>query len=70
MVAPGSDDATGVATLTETLRIALASGWKPKRTVKFMAYAAEEVGLRGSNAIAQQFKANGVNVVGVLQLDA
>ena len=70
MVAPGADDdASGVATLTETLRIALASGWKPKRTVKFMAYAAEEVGLRGSNAIAQQFKANGVNVVGVLQLD-
>lgn len=70
MVAPGADDdASGVATLTETLRIALASGWKPQRTVKFMAYAAEEAGLRGSNAIAQQFKANGVNVVGALQLD-
>ena len=70
MIAPGADDdASGIATLTETLRIALASGWKPQRTVKFMAYAAEEAGLRGSNAIAQQFKANGVNVVGVLQLD-
>jgi leucyl aminopeptidase len=70
MVAPGADDdASGVATLTETLRIALASGWKPQRTVKFMAYAAEEAGLRGSNAIAQQFKADGVNVVGALQLD-
>ncbi|MFT3897387.1 MAG: M20/M25/M40 family metallo-hydrolase [Thermomonas sp.] len=70
MVAPGADDdASGIATLTETLRIALASGWKPQRTVKFMAYAAEEAGLRGSNAIAQQFKANGVNVVGALQLD-
>jgi leucyl aminopeptidase len=70
MVAPGADDdASGVATLTEALRIALASGWKPQRTVKFMAYAAEEAGLRGSNAIAQQFKANGVNVVGALQLD-
>lgn len=70
MVAPGADDdASGIATLTETLRVALASGWKPQRTVKFMAYAGEEVGLRGSNAIAQQFKANGVNVVGALQLD-
>jgi len=70
MVAPGADDdASGVATLTETLRIALASGWKPQRTVKFMAYTGEEVGLRGSNAIAQQFKASGVNVVGALQLD-
>ncbi|MFD0739910.1 M20/M25/M40 family metallo-hydrolase [Lysobacter koreensis] len=68
--APGADDdASGIATLTEVLRVALASGWQPKRTVKFMAYAAEEVGLRGSNAIAQSFKNSGKNVVGVLQLD-
>ena len=70
MVAPGADDdASGIATLTEALRVALASGWKPQRTIKFMAYAAEETGLRGSNAIAQNFKANGVNVVAALQLD-
>ena len=69
-VAPGADDdASGIATLTETLRIAMASGWKPKRTVKFMGYAAEEVGLRGSNAIAQAHVAAGANVVAVLQLD-
>ncbi|GAB3346172.1 M20/M25/M40 family metallo-hydrolase [Lysobacter tyrosinilyticus] len=69
-VAPGADDdASGIATLTEVLRVALANGWHPKRTVKFMGYAAEEVGLRGSNAIAQSFQAAGTNVVGVLQLD-
>jgi leucyl aminopeptidase len=34
-----------------------------------MGYAAEEVGLRGSRAIAQQFAAEGRNVVGVLQMD-
>ena len=34
-----------------------------------MGYAAEEVGLRGSNAIAQSFRASGVNVVSVLQVD-
>lgn len=68
--APGADDdASGIAVITEVIRIALASGWKPQRTVKFMGYAAEEVGLRGSTAIAQNFAANGVNVVGVLQLD-
>jgi leucyl aminopeptidase len=68
--APGADDdASGVATLTEVIRIALAGNWKPKRTVKFMAYAAEEVGLRGSNAIAQSFKTAGTNVAGVLQMD-
>ncbi len=69
-LAPGADDdASGIATLTETLRIALSEGWRPRRTVKFMGYAAEEVGLRGSNAIAQSFRNSGVNVVGVLQLD-
>ncbi len=69
-VAPGADDdASGIATLTEVLRVAMASGWKPKRTVKFMGYAAEEVGLRGSHAIAQSFQAAGTNVVAVLQLD-
>jgi len=68
--APGADDdASGIATLTEVLRVSLANGWKPRRTVKFMGYAAEEVGLRGSNAIAQSFKTAGTNVVGVLQLD-
>lgn len=69
-VAPGADDdASGIATLTEVLRVALANGWRPRRTVKFMGYAAEEVGLRGSNAIAQSFASAGKNVVGVLQLD-
>lgn len=68
--APGADDdASGIAVITETIRIALANGWKPQRTVKFMGYAAEEVGLLGSAAIAQSFAASGVNVVGVLQLD-
>lgn len=70
MNAPGADDdASGIATITEIVRIALASGWKPKRTVKFMGYSAEEVGLRGSNAIAQSFRSQGLDVVGVLQLD-
>ena len=69
-LAPGADDdASGLAPLTETLRIALADDWQPRRTVKFMGYAAEEVGLRGSNAIAQSFRASGVNVVSVLQVD-
>ncbi|MCY1073350.1 M20/M25/M40 family metallo-hydrolase [Archangium lansingense] len=68
--APGADDdASGVAALTEVIRVAVAKGYKPARTVKFMAYAAEEIGLRGSGAIAANYKSTGVNVVGVLQLD-
>ena len=70
MNAPGADDdASGIATLTEVLRIAMAEGYRPRRTVMFMGYSAEEVGLRGSRAIAQRFAAEGRNVVGVLQMD-
>jgi bacterial leucyl aminopeptidase len=68
--APGADDdASGIACLTEIIRVLTSSGFRPARTVKFMAYAAEEVGLRGSNAIAAAFRAANTNVVGVMQLD-
>lgn len=68
--APGADDnASGIATLTETIRVLMDTGYKPQRTIKFMAYAAEEVGLLGSKEIANSFKAAGKNVVGVVQLD-
>ena len=68
--APGADDdASGIASLTEALRAMIAANYKPRRTIKIMGYAAEEVGLRGSAAIAQNFKANNITVVGVMQLD-
>ncbi|MBJ6764184.1 M20/M25/M40 family metallo-hydrolase [Myxococcaceae bacterium JPH2] len=69
-VAPGADDdASGVATLTEVLRSAIAKGYKPARTVKLMAYSGEEAGLKGSKEIAAAYKTAGTNVVGALQLD-
>jgi bacterial leucyl aminopeptidase len=68
--APGADDdASGIASLTELLRVAVESNYRPAKTVKFMAYAGEERGLLGSAAIASNYQAAGVNVVGVLQLD-
>ena len=68
--APGADDdASGIASLTEIIRVLTAKNFRPARTVKFMAYAAEEVGLRGSNAIAAAYRAANTNVVGVMQLD-
>lgn len=68
--APGADDdASGIATLTEVARALFASGFQPERTVMFMAYAAEEVGLRGSLSIVKDFQKRNVNVVGALQLD-
>lgn len=69
-LAPGADDdASGVATLTEVIRAMFAANYRPDRTVKFMAYAGEEVGLLGSRAIAQAHRAASVNVIGVMQLD-
>ena len=68
--APGADDdASGVASMTEALRALIASGYRPRRTIQVFAYAAEEVGLRGSQEIARQFKQAGQKVAGVLQLD-
>lgn len=68
--APGADDnASGIATITEIIRVMMDNGYKPQRTIKFMSYAAEEVGLLGSKAIANEFKSNKKNVVGVVQFD-
>jgi len=68
--APGADDnASGIAVLTEALRVLAQSGYKPERTIQFIGYAAEEVGLRGSKDIAQSYKDGGVGVVGVAQFD-
>lgn len=69
-IAPGADDdASGIASLTEVARVLLSSGYKPRRTIQFMAYSAEEIGLFGSAAIAADYKAKGKKVIGALQLD-
>ncbi len=69
-VAPGADDdASGIASVTEIIRVLAENNFKPKRTIAFMAYAAEEVGLRGSQDIASQYKNEGKNVLSALQLD-
>jgi len=68
--APGADDdASGIATLLETFRVLSASGFRPDRTIEFMGYAAEEVGLWGSQEISRAYRTNNRTVAGVLQLD-
>jgi leucyl aminopeptidase len=68
--APGADDnASGSVVCLESLRVLLAAGFVPKRTIEFHWYAAEEVGLRGSQAIAQQYKQTGINVVSMVNFD-
>jgi leucyl aminopeptidase len=68
--APGADDdASGVAALTEIIRVLADRNYRPQRSIEFIAYAAEEVGLRGSQQIATQYQRQAKAVVGVLQLD-
>ena len=68
--APGADDnASGIATITEVIRVLMLNDFKPKRTIQFMGYAAEEVGLLGSKDIAGNYKNKARKVIGVMQLD-
>lgn len=68
--APGADDnASGIATITEVLRVLVESNFQPKKTIQIMAYSAEEVGLVGSKEIAADYKEQGKNVLGYVQFD-
>lgn len=68
--APGADDnASGIGTITEMIRVLLDVNFKPQRTMEFMAYAAEEIGLVGSDEIAQQYYNQNKNVVAYVQFD-
>jgi leucyl aminopeptidase len=70
MIAPGADDnASGIASILEAFRVIAQGGYRPERTLEFMAYAGEEVGLLGSQDIAQRYKALGESVFAVMQLD-
>lgn len=68
--APGADDdASGVSTLLETFRVLAQSGFQPDRTIEFITYAGEEVGLLGSQQLANQYREEGISIAAVLQLD-
>ena len=68
--APGADDnASGIATITEVARVLFEMDFQPKRTIEIMAYAAEEVGLRGSKEIAEDYKRRNINVLSYVQFD-
>ncbi|MDE1461039.1 M20/M25/M40 family metallo-hydrolase [Spartinivicinus poritis] len=69
-LAPGADDnASGIATITEIIRVLLKNDFYPERTIQFMGYAAEEIGLLGSSDIAAQYREANKKIVGVVQFD-
>ena len=68
--APGADDdASGIGTLVEVLRVIAANQLTFKRRIEFHGYAAEEVGLVGSKELAASYAAEGRSVAAMLQVD-
>jgi len=68
--APGcDDDASGTAAVLEVFKILIEAKFQPERTIEFHAYAGEEVGLLGSQAIANHYRNQGINVVAMMQFD-
>lgn len=67
---PGADDnASGVSNVLEAFTIFMENNVQVKRTVEFHLYAGEEIGLKGSTEIAEQYKLNNKKVVAVLNVD-
>jgi leucyl aminopeptidase len=68
--APGfDDDGSGSATVLAVFKALANANFRPERTLEFMAYAAEEAGLRGSGDIATQYRARQVDVISMCQFD-
>merc|ERR1712126_409920 len=59
VIAPGIDDnASGVSVLTEVLRSIVINVYHPKKTIRIIAFGAEEIGLRGSRILAKEQELN------------
>src|SRR5690554_2557193 len=68
--APGADDnASGIASLNEMVRVLLEKEFVPGRTIEVMAFAAEEIGLVGSDEIAAEYFNNTIDVIAYVQFD-
>lgn len=66
--APGAEDnATGTAGVLHLAE--LIAQWETRRTIHFIAFSAEETGLRGSSFYAQDAVDRGLNIVGALTMD-
>jgi len=67
---PGADDdGSGTVTILEAFRVLAAGQFRPKRSVEFHWYSAEEGGLLGSQAIASYYENLEVDVIAMLQND-
>ena len=67
--AGADDDGSGTVTILETYRALLASDFHPAKTLEFHWYSAEEAGLLGSQAIAQDYQKQAAPVYAQIQFD-
>lgn len=68
--APGADDnASGTATNLEVFRLLMEKNVTLERTLEIHGYAAEEMGLVGSQDMATKYKRAGKNVISMVQHD-
>ncbi|KAI5920915.1 bacterial leucyl aminopeptidase [Camillea tinctor] len=68
--APGADDnASGVVTILEALRVLAAAKYKPGNTLEFHFYSGEEGGLLGSRDVFNSYASNDVDVLAVMNQD-
>ena len=63
------DDASGIASVLEIARIMKDSGWKPRRSIVFLAVAAEEKGELGSRYFAVKPTVDRKKIVADINLD-
>ncbi len=69
-LAPGANDnASGVAGVLELARVLKKSNFRPKYTIRFVAFAAEELGLHGSLYQAGKDAAAGNNIMMMINYD-
>jgi len=64
------DDGAGCVQTMEILRSFKATGYKPKRTIRFVLFANEENGLKGGEKYAEEAKAKGEKHIFALESDA
>ncbi|MDK9698645.1 MAG: M28 family peptidase [bacterium] len=65
----GNDNASGTATMMELAECFVKNNVKPKRSILFLGFAAEEEWLWGSQYFVEQFPKFGYKVVGMLNMD-
>lgn len=63
------DNGTGATAILEAARVLANAGWQPRRTVRFVWFMAEELGLDGSEAYAQAHADELDHVVAVVNVD-